>query len=272
MALKRHHKIVIGSLSTFLIAVLIVNSVLIYFLFIKITVQYNDLKTEVADTQSKISDLSDNLLKTQEDLDTELSSLKATASSDFSGIIEDAITSVVTVRTDVAQGTGFLITDDGYLVTNAHVLEGGKLVYVINSEQQKIDAQFVGYNSELDVALLKISGDYDSLHIDDSNQIQVGEKVIAIGNPLGLQFSVSEGIVSAIHREGPSGYDAYIQTDAALNPGNSGGPLINTEGNVIGINNFKVSGGESLGFALESNYLRDTINLISENILNETLI
>jgi len=83
----------------------------------------------------------------------------------------------------------------------------------------------------------------------------VGEKVIAIGNPLGLSLSVTEGIVSGVHRIGDNNLPAYIQTDAALNPGNSGGPLINTDGKVIGINNFKISGTESLGFALESDYI-----------------
>ena len=102
--------------------------------------------------------------------------------------------------------------------------------------------------------------------------VQVGEKVIAIGNPLGLQFSVSQGIVSATHREGANRLNAYIQTDAALNPGNSGGPLINTEGKVIGINNFKIGGGESLGFALESNYIEETINEIAQEELGVELL
>ena len=124
-----------------------------------------------------------------------------------------------------------------------------------------------GYDENLDLALLKMSGNYNSIELANSNNVQIGEKVIAIGNPLGLQFSVSEGIVSAIHREGPNNLEAYIQTDAALNPGNSGGPLINSEGDVIGINNFKSASGESLGFALEANELKKSVNNISENVL-----
>jgi len=120
--------------------------------------------------------------------------------------------------------------------------------------------------------LLKISGDYNSIELGDSDDIQIGEKVIAIGNPLGLQFSVSEGIVSAINREGTNGIEAYIQTDAALNPGNSGGPLINKQGKVIGINNFKIGGGESLGFALESNYIKEVVNQISQEKYKINLI
>ena len=125
----------------------------------------------------------------------------------------------------------------------------------------------------MDIAILKIDETtYSPLILANSNNIQVGEKVIAIGNPLGLQFSVSEGIVSAVHRKGDNNINAYIQTDASLNPGNSGGPLIDTEGKVIGINNFKVSGSESLGFALESNYIKEVINNIYNGIYGEDLI
>ena len=120
--------------------------------------------------------------------------------------------------------------------------------------------------------MLKISGEYTPLELGNSNDIQVGEKVIAIGNPLGLQFSVSEGIISAIHRPGINDLEAYIQTDAALNPGNSGGPLIDKKGEVIGINNFKVGGGENLGFALESNFIKDAVNTISQENLGGNLI
>ena len=124
----------------------------------------------------------------------------------------------------------------------------------------------------MDISLLKIEGVFEKLNFADSDNIEVGENVIAIGNPLGLQFSVSQGIVSAIHREGPNGIEAYIQTDAALNPGNSGGPLINKQGRVIGINNFKVGGSESLGFALESDFIEETINEIALEELGKILI
>ena len=244
-------------------------------LFIKLNTDYNELNTKITDSQNKITEISESLLETKEtlgSLDNQLDELKATASSDFSGIIEDAINSVVTIRTDVAQGTGFLITEDGYFITNAHVLVGGHEVWAIDSEQEQLDATLIGYDLDMDIALLKIDGNFENLKFEDSNNIQIGEKVIAIGNPLGLQFSVTEGIVSGIHREGSNGLEAYIQTDAALNPGNSGGPLINTQGEVIGINNFKVTGGESLGFALESNYIIDTVNDISQDKLQIELI
>ncbi|HLC87083.1 MAG TPA: trypsin-like peptidase domain-containing protein [Candidatus Nanoarchaeia archaeon] len=284
--LKKHHKIMIGSLSSLFILLLITNSIFLYILFVELNNNVKEINSKIlelqADTQNKISGLTENIVQTNKELkslgsqigsiDEEISLLKASTSEDFSGIIEDAVKSVVTIRTDVGQGTGFIITEDGYLVTNAHVLSGGREVEAITYEQDIIEAEFIGYESNLDIALLKIDGTYNRLTLENSNKVQVGEKVIVIGNPLGLQFSVSEGIVSAIHRAGLGGLEAYIQTDAALNPGNSGGPLINKEGKVIGINNFKVGAGENLGFALESNYIKEAVNNIAEKALNQTLI
>ena len=290
MPLQRHHKIMIGSFSSLLIVLLIANSIFIYFLYGQIQMSYSKLEEEITelkiDTQSKLNEITDNIVITQESVKivemsveninqsfkSQINVLKASASADFSGVIEDAVKSVVTIRTDIGQGTGFIITDDGYVVTNAHVLSGGKFVQAITSTHGAINADFIGYDGNLDIALLKISGSYEKLNLADSNRVQIGEKVIAIGNPLGLQFSVSEGIVSAVHRTGSNNLDGYIQTDAALNPGNSGGPLINSDGKVIGINNFKLSGGENLGFALESNYIREAVDKISAEKLNQTLI
>ena len=290
MPLKKHHKVIIGGFSTFLIGVLIANSLFIYFLYGQLQLSYNTLNNDLdelqVNTQSKLNELTTNLIQTKSEVNDELTSLgsqigfideefdllKASAGEDFSGIIEGVVKSVVTIMTDIGQGTGFIISDEGYIVTNAHVLAGGSEINIITSDKEIIEAGFIGYDGDFDIALIKIEGNYDSLELANSNKIQVGEKVIAIGNPLGLQFSVSEGIVSGVHRPGISGRNAYIQTDAALNPGNSGGPLINKQGEVIGINNFKISEGESLGFALESDYLEDIINDISLGVLNQTLI
>ncbi|PIN91289.1 hypothetical protein COU57_01270 [Candidatus Pacearchaeota archaeon CG10_big_fil_rev_8_21_14_0_10_32_14] len=289
----RKHKILFGSFSSLVIIFIILSSSAFYMLYIKLDSQYNDLSTRLdsmqKDTNSKLNEVTDNILTTQQelkyiqdsvgkteeklsDLNSELTELKTSASSDFSNVIEDSVPSVVTIRTNVAQGTGFVITDDGYVVTNAHVLSGASSVSAINFDKEILEAEFIGYDGDFDVALLKIPGSYDALSLADSDTVQVGEKVIAIGNPLGLQFSVSEGIISAVHRSGINEEDSYLQTDAALNPGNSGGPLINKGGNVVGINNFKIGSGEGLSFALESNYLRDTINKISIKELNQTLI
>jgi S1-C subfamily serine protease len=286
MPLQKHHKIIIGGFSTFLVGVLIANSLFIYFLYGQLQLSYNvlsdDLREMKLDSNNKLNELTKNILQNREELvsvgsqlgsiDKEFDLLKASAGEDFSGIVEEGVKSVVSIITDVGQGTGFIITDTGYLVTNAHVLMGGRKVNAITSDQRIIPAQLLGYNSNLDVALLKISGNYNPVILADSDDVVIGEKVIAIGNPYGLQFSVSQGIVSAVHRPGVSGENIYIQTDAALNQGNSGGPLINKNGEVIGINNFKISEGESLGFALESNYLKEVINEISFEVLNQTLI
>ena len=286
MQLKRHHKIMIGSFSTFLIVVLIANSVFIYFLYGQLQFSYNKLESEItqaqADTQTKINELTMSIMEAQTELtslgsqigsiDKEFNELKASTSADFSGIIENAVKSVVTIKTNIGQGTGFLITDDGYVVTNSHVVQGATAAAIYTYDGQTYQVLLVGSDSTLDIALLKISGNFEKLKLANSDDIQIGEKVIAIGNPLGLQFSVSEGIVSAVNREGPSGIKAYIQTDAALNPGNSGGPLINKQGKAIGINNFKIGSGESLGFALESNYIEDAVNQIALQKLNQTLI
>ncbi len=284
MAIKRHHKIIIGSFSFIIIIFMIISGVFTYLIFIRQNLNYNLLNQKITETQSNINILTENLIQTQsnmekhqEALQQEFSLLKASAGEDFSGIIEESIKSVVTISTDFGKGTGFIISEEGYIVTNAHVLADpfGDLasgIKAITYEQKIIRAEFIGHNGTLDIALLKIPGDYNLLKFADSNDIQIGEKVIAIGNPLGLQFSVSQGIVSATKRTGINGIPAYIQTDAPLNPGNSGGPLINKQGKVIGINNFKISGGESLGFALESNYIKEIVNIISQENLNQTLI
>lgn len=277
--MKRHHKWAIGGFGTLVIIFMIIAGIVINGIIVKQSVDYNTLNNKIlnlqADTQSKLNELTTNLLETKitvEKSQEELTLLKASAGEDFSGIIEEAIKSVVTIRTEVGQGTGFIIAEEGYIVTNAHILVGGYSIQAIPYQQDLIDADFIGYDGDFDIALLKISGDYDFIRLADSDDVQIGEKVIAIGNPLGLQFSVSQGIVSAVHREGINRIGAYIQTDAPLNPGNSGGPLINKEGKVIGINNFKIGDSESLGFALESNYIKDVVNQIAQQELNMTLI
>jgi len=286
IGLKKHHKWIIGSFSSIVIIYIIVSAIFLNGIIVKQTVNHNTVTDKInelqADTQSKFNELTESLMNQKNELtslgaqlgtiDEEFASLQASVGEDFSGIIKDAIKAVVTIRTNVGQGTGFIIDQQGYLVTNAHILNGGNKIVALTYNQEILDVDLVGYNSDFDIALLKIKGNYEILELADSEKISVGEKVIAIGNPLGLQFSVSEGIVSGVHRLGPNNLEAFIQTDAALNPGNSGGPLINKEGKVIGINNFKIGSGESLGFALESNFIKETINNISFKTLNQTLI
>jgi len=229
------------------------------------------VKDDIIELSGSLLSVKQSVAETQSDLEKELSAIKAKTSSDFSGIVENAVESVVSIQTNVAQGTGFIISSDGYVVTNAHVISGGSYANAILSDQQIKPMALVGYDSDMDIALLKIDGNYNELDFADSDNIKVGEKVIAIGNPLGLSFSVTEGIISAIHRKINSYPGEYIQTDAALNPGNSGGPLIDTNGEVIGINNFRIE-GENLGLALESNFIVDTVNEISSTALGVEIV
>lgn len=286
IVLKPHHKWILGGVGSLIVILLITLSIFSYASYVRQEYNYNLLNKKISDlsteTQKNINDISSNLLKAQQGLNslnvdvgnitTQFSQLKASVGSDFSGIIEQDVPAVVTIKTDVAQGTGFIITNDGYVVTNAHVLSGGSMVEAVDYNQNIIPASLVGYDSNLDIALLKINGNYSKLTLGDSNNVQVGESVIAIGNPLGLQFSVSQGIISAVDRQGQNGLDYYFQTDTALNPGNSGGPLIDKNGKVIGINNFKASGSENIGFALESNYIKQAVDNISMTNLNTNLI
>jgi len=276
----------IGGFSTIVIIYMVVAGILINGIIVKqqlnhneVLSRINDIKSSQTETESKLGELTESLIETQKSLNlldaslkAELNEIKASTSEDFSGIIEDSLESVVTVRTDVGQGTGFILSEDGYIITNAHVLAGGREVSVTDYEQDYHVTSLVGYNVTFDLALLKISGIYNPIILGNSNDVQIGEKVIAIGNPLGLQFSVSEGIVSGVDRTGSNGLNIYIQTDAALNPGNSGGPLINKRGEVIGINNFKVGDSESLGFALESNYIKQVVNQIYQEKTGNDLI
>ena len=227
--------------------------------FTKLLEDYNGLN------QRNINDLSLAISKQatqQQSFEQEVNQLKI-SKGDFSGVIEDAVKSVVAVMTESSVGSGFFVSPNGYVVTNYHVIQQGDTVRVSTYDKKQLNAEIVGIDRLRDLALLKVEGQYESLKLDDSDSLQVGRKVIAIGNPLGLSFTVTEGIISGLNREGPNGLEEYIQTDVSLNPGNSGGPLINTEGEIVGINNFKIGEAESLGFALESNSIRTSINAIA---------
>ena len=155
-------------------------------------------------------------------------------------------------------GSGFIIREDGYVVTNNHVVDGATEIAVKLSDGREFPAKIVGRDEKTDLALLKIDAKgLPVLPFGDSDKLQVGEPVMAIGNPFGLEGTVTTGIVSAEGRvigEGP--YDNFIQTDASINPGNSGGPLVNTAGQVVGIDTaiFSQSGGSvGIGFAIPIN-------------------
>jgi serine protease Do len=162
--------------------------------------------------------------------------------------------------TQRGQGSGFIISKDGFILTNNHVVEEADSIKVILSDNREFDAKVIGTDPQTDVALLKIEdpANLPVLPLGDSNNLEVGEWVIAIGNPFGLSQTVTIGVVSATGRSsvGINEYENFIQTDAAINPGNSGGPLINGHGEVVGINTalFSRTGGYmGIGFAIPIN-------------------
>ena len=171
-----------------------------------------------------------------------------------------------------ATGSGFVVDEDGTIVTNAHVVDGADEVTVSFEEGgDSIDAEVKGVDPDTDLAVLKIDPseveDLTVLPLGDSSELQVGDPVVAIGNPFGLQRTVTTGIVSALQRQidAPSGFDIsnVIQTDASINPGNSGGPLLDSQGRVIGINSQIATGGGQgsvgIGFAVPVNTVKDLL-------------
>lgn len=194
------------------------------------------------------------------ELKDELKNIKI-KSADFSAIVNDVLQSTVSIKTNVGQGSGAIIDRKGYIITNVHVISGASTVKAATYSGKTYDVNVLaGYDSQADIAVLKIDApDLRAFNFGDSDSVKIGEKVIAAGNPAGLAFTVTEGIVSAFRTFNDI---KYIQTDVPINPGNSGGPLINTKGEVIGINNFKVGGFEGLGFAISSNEARSIASKI----------
>jgi S1-C subfamily serine protease len=175
-----------------------------------------------------------------------------------------------------ATGSGFVIDDDGHILTNAHVVEGASQIEVkIGDSEESVQAELVGTDPSSDVALLDVDADADSLNplpLGQARSLQVGDSVVAIGNPFGLDRTVTSGIVSALQREiqAPNGFSIsnVIQTDAAINPGNSGGPLLDASGAVIGINSqiaTQSGGNEGVGFAVPIETARE----VAEQLLDD---
>ena len=176
-------------------------------------------------------------------------------------------------RDRAGMGSGFILTSDGYVVTNNHVVENARQVIVRLPDRQEFDAEVVGTDPRSDLAVLKIDATrLPTLELASEDDIKVGQWVLAIGSPFGLDFSVTAGIVSALGRSLPTetgdNYVPFIQTDVAINPGNSGGPLFNLDGEVIGVNSqiFTRSGGSiGLSFAIPVSVVQNVVSQIQEN-------
>lgn len=167
-------------------------------------------------------------------------------------------------------GSGFIISEDGYVITNAHVVDGATEITVGLNDRREYTAELVGTDAASDIALLKLdTEDLPTVQIGDSDELKVGEWVLAIGSPFGFEHTATQGIVSALARSLPDDtYVPFIQTDVAVNPGNSGGPLFNTDGQVVGVNSqiYSRSGGyQGLSFAIPINVAMSIADQLKDN-------
>ena len=167
-------------------------------------------------------------------------------------------------------GSGFIFSSDGLIFTNNHVVHGASKIMVSLLNENEIEATLIGTDPDTDLAILKIYADgYSSARLGDASNLQIGQFVIAIGNPLGYQHTVTTGVVSALGRtmRTQSGMmvDNVIQSDAALNPGNSGGPMITTDGEVVGVNTAIISGAQGLSFSVNINTAKEVASQLIKN-------
>ncbi len=166
-------------------------------------------------------------------------------------------------REETNLGSGVIVSSSGYILTNNHVISGAEGIEVLLQDGRYLRAHLMGRDLETDLALLKVSAsDLPTIHFGDSSKLQVGDIVLAIGNPFGLGNTVTSGIISALNRSQfrANSFDNFIQTDAAINPGNSGGALVNTRGEMIGVNTINISnsgGSQGIGFAIPASLAQE---------------
>ncbi|WMI70552.1 DegQ family serine endoprotease [Aminobacterium sp. MB27-C1] len=162
------------------------------------------------------------------------------------------------------RGSGFIVSEEGQILTNNHVVEGADKITVTLSDGRTFSAKVLGTDPTFDLAVIKIDANHlPVLKLGDSDRLDVGEWVVAIGNPFGLEHTVTVGVISAKNRSihaGDVNFDGFLQTDAAINPGNSGGPLINLSGEVVGINSAIVPYAQGIGFAIPINMAKQVMN------------
>ena len=171
-------------------------------------------------------------------------------------------------RIPTATGSGFLLGAEGYVVSNHHVVKDAQWIQVRLADGRLFDAELVGSDPDTDLALLRVvdGTDLPSVVLGDSDRLEVGDWVVAIGNPFGLDRSVSHGLISAKERVlGVGPLDDFIQTDALINPGNSGGPLFNMRGEVVGVNSAVISNAQGIGFAVPINMVKDLLPNLLDN-------
>ena len=188
--------------------------------------------------------------------------------SSYNDIYNYVKDSVVTINTDLGRGSGVIVTNDGHIVTNEHVIKGTKNIKIITADNISYPAKIVGVDSITDIALLKSDYFGRALTFSDSSKVKIGDIVLAIGNPFGVGQTLTQGIISRTNSdhitENP--LDEFLQSDAAINPGNSGGAMVNLSGDLVGINTMNLSiggGSDGIGLAVPSNLVRN----ITEQII-----
>jgi S1-C subfamily serine protease len=186
----------------------------------------------------------------------------------YNYVYEAVKDSVVTIQTDKGRGSGVIVSSDGHIVTNEHVIRQAKIVNIITTDNKIYPAKIIGVDSITDIALLHSSYKGKSITFSDSTLVKIGDVVLAIGNPFGVGQTLTQGIISRTNSghitENP--LDEFLQSDAAINPGNSGGAMVNTDGNLVGINTMNLSlggGSDGIGLAVPSNLVRN----ITEQII-----
>jgi S1-C subfamily serine protease len=185
-----------------------------------------------------------------------------TNKNSYNHIYNSVKNSVVTIQTDKGRGSGVIVSDDGHVVTNEHVIRGASRVNVISLDNNAYSAKVVGIDAITDIALLKSNFKGKAITFSDSSAVKIGDVVLAIGNPFGVGQTLTKGIISRTNSghitENP--LDEFLQSDAAINPGNSGGAMVNIKGDLIGINTMNLSlggGSDGIGLAVPSNLVRN---------------
>ena len=260
---------IIKSLETIAIIILIISFVaLAYCVYISFTTEKNYASDYTAEPTSVSNKAEEKDISTLiENINNAVVGISKIANKGTTIFLQDG-------ASNLGLGTGFIVSNDGYIVTNQHVSgEKNSTCYVTLENGKNYKASVVWSDTDLDLSIIKINvKNLDYLHLGDSDKIKVAEQVYAIGNPIGFEFqrTVTSGIISGLNRtikleeDGKTSYmEDLIQTDATINPGNSGGPLINKNGEVLGINSVKITSAEGIGFAVPINIIKPIIEKLA---------
>lgn len=230
----------------------------------KLNITRKEQQQSIKEVSGKIEQVQQENTQRMSEFEDQLKTIKI-KNKDFTAIIQDILKSVTTIKTDKSLGSGVIISDKGYIVTNFHVIDGATQAGLRTYDNKVYAVKIIGVEKNTDIAVLKIEPQTTLTALEfETTQIKVGDPVIAVGNPAGLEFSVSEGIISATDRTNSNGIK-YIQTDVPINPGNSGGPLVNIKSKIVGINTMKKEGMEGLGFAIHA----EVVKQIADKIIQQ---